>query len=258
MKKFILSIGLAGLLFGMNGFAAENDSLTKATVKLIKNYHNLEQKINNIDNSNLDNGSNIKNIQSDIESMKQEDSRASNAINQNSDRINAVEGSVKKVEAISLDAKKVAYQTQEIVNEMRGLSKNFKDQTSEVVGSAKVAYQKSTINETKVNSMTQALEETSKDSKNTQVEVQMLKKSLNELSTQFTLYKVKSEKELENLNVKYDNLKAYTDAELKVLKTKFDRAKPVYVLDKEDGKLDCSKGKCKDNDSDKIIDNFIK
>lgn len=257
MKKTILSIGLAAMLLGSNLFAAENDSLTRATVKLIKNYNNLEQKINNIDNGNMDNGFSVKKAQESIDLIQKENTNTISVINENRDKISKLEYSVKDVEKVANGAKSTAVETQKLVNEMRGISNNFKSQTNEVVGSAKVAYQKSTINETKVDSMSVAVEKNAKETKENIRNISTLTTSLSALADQFNTYKFNTDKEIENLNAKINNSKMYSEAEIKVLKTKLDRTKPVYLLDKTNSKLDCTGDKCQD-DSDKVINNFIK
>lgn len=257
INKIMLSIGLTSLLLGSNLVAAENDSLTRATVKLIKNYHNLEQKINNIDSGNLDNGHGLKKAQSDISSLNTETANMSNVLNSNVDKIKNLETSVKNVSAVSNEAKTIASQTQELVNEMRSISGNFKAQTSEVVGSAKVAYQKSAISETKVDSMGIALEGTSKEIKNTSAKVEDVSKRLNILNHAYAEHVKQNQLDVDVMNAKIDNMKQYYEAEIKVLKVKLDRTKPIYVIDKVAEKVDCSAGKCKDDSSDEVINNFI-
>lgn len=56
MKKTFLSLVVAGALFGgaTNLMASDTTALTKATVKLIKSYSDLEAQVNGIsDHSNL-------------------------------------------------------------------------------------------------------------------------------------------------------------------------------------------------------------
>jgi chromosome segregation ATPase len=266
MKKNIISITLATLILGgSNLLASDTTTLTKATVQLIKNYHSINTKVNNISNFSKSNLNKIESNKKEINKLNKSTNQINNDLkeirNINNNQQNDIAKLYQKVnnaEEISKNAESTAFKTQKLVNEMRGISSSFKDNSNKVVTSANTAYKKSLKLEEKVNLMEKALKQNADTLNSTKSLLATKSAELQKLQKEYKAFKEASRKKHEELESKIKSQEIYIKAELKILKAKFDRARPVYVIDKENTE-DCTNGKCKElsGSSDEIIKNFI-
>jgi len=267
MKKTLISLTLATLVLGTsNLMASDTTTLTKATVKLIKNYHNLNVEIDNINNFSESNLNKINDNNTNIEKLTQRVSKNETSISKikqlDSERDSKIKRLFEETAQVKETAKKAsdtAFKTQKLVNEMRGISNSFKKESNSVVNSATTAYQKSVKLEEKVSLLEKSLELTTNKLKSVESKLNKKSSDLAKLNKDYESFKVASEKKNEELDSKIKSLEIYYKAELRILKAKFDRARPVYVIDKETS-VDCSNGKCNKTtgSSDEVIKNFLK
>ena len=268
MKKTFLSLIVAGALFGgaTNLMASDTTALTKATVKLIKSYSDLEAQVNGIsDHSNLNYDqlnqakSSISKLESNLNSTNDQLSKTNYKVLTNEKNIQSLNNTLSKIESKADNAVDISNETKNLVLEMRGLSKDFKDQSGQVVSSAQTAYAKANIAETKTKAMEEAIRNDSAETKNNSLRVKDLEQKLNTLSMNFEQYTSTNNKEKEELRSQLASQKIQFESEIKILKAKFDRARPVYVMNKQEPVSDCSNGNCKGNkEVDDVITNFIK
>ncbi len=268
MKKTFLSLVVAGALLGgaTNLMASDTDALTKATVKLIKSYSDLEAQVNGMNSNNSitseqisKTNSDLSKIESNLNSTNDQLSKTNYKVLTNEKNIQSLNNTISKIEAKADSAVDVSNETKNMVLEMRGLSKDFKDQSGQVVSSAQTAYAKANIVEAKTKTMEEAVGSTSAETKNNALKIQNLEARLNKLSADYEQYVILNNKDKENLKSQLDSQKVQFESEVQILKTKLDRAKPVYVMDKQEKVSDCSNGNCKGNkEVDDVISNFIK
>jgi chromosome segregation ATPase len=269
MKKNILSIITAGFLisgFLTNAMASDTSSLTKATVKLIKENRAMAQDVLSIQSQH-------DNLNSKIEQNKVLIKNISDENNQIIGQFNSMKDQVQKVDSTStINSKSI----NELNNYKISSSNDLKTLDLRISELAKKIGM-SQENLEKINSNSS---KTSNISVSTKQEVEQLKKefedfkknasfNLTSLSKQttgdnasiFELNKHLKTLEGENkiLKEQLENYKIFTDSELKILKTKLDRAKPVYFMQEKEVKAECTSGNCQNsNDVDDVIKNFIK
>lgn len=268
MKNTFLSLIVAGTLLGgaTNLMASDTDALTKATVKLIKSYSDLEAQVNGMNNSSSSaleqinkTNSNLSKLESNLNSTNDQLSKTNYKVLTNEKNIQSLNNTLSKIESKADSAVDVSNETRNLVLEMRGLSKDFKDQSGQVVSSAQTAYAKANIVETKTKAMEEAMRNDSAETKSNSSRIKDLETKLNTLSMNFEQYVQINNKEKETLKSQLDSQKIQFESEVQILKAKFDRARPVYVMDKQEKVSDCSNGNCKGNkEVDDVITNFIK
>ena len=94
MKKILTSVALASTLFVSNALAADETELTKAVVKLIKQYNDLELKINGKSGSGLSSDERyFKKIQFELDQLKEDVAAlkaGQNSIKRNQNDLNSI------------------------------------------------------------------------------------------------------------------------------------------------------------------------
>lgn len=267
MKKTLLSLAVVGTLLGStNLMASDSTALTKAVVKLIKANQALEGKVGGVDkyseinaNGVAKNVVDISKLDSDLKNTNKAAATLSSTVNNNKMNISDIQKKIGAIEVKADSAEKTAIETKNLVEEMRGMSNQFKTQSSNVVSSAKTAFKKSTIAEEKINILSKAVRDVSASSKINANAIKDLEAKLGDLNKSFDSYKMSSSQKTEELESQLASIKVYFEAEIKILKAKLDRARPVYVLDKEVAATDCTSGKCEGSeDINKVISDFIK
>lgn len=260
MKKITLSLALCALLGG-SLMASDTNSLTKAVVQLIKDNHTMNSRINQMSDHGDNNTKQIELNLAGTEATKAatneildshdkriNENKADTFANKN--QIEVLFDKVAKTETMATSAESTANQTKALVEEMRGMNIDFKAQSGEMIGSAKTAYEKSTIAEEKSKSLEVSVTDYTSRTKIAEEKIKVLEAKVFDIETRL--------QKQDEISSKLDSTKIYLEAEIKILKAKFDRARPVYVMDNE-APVDCTNGKCTEtNDADAVIKNFIK
>lgn len=260
MKKITLSLALCALLGG-SLMASDTNSLTKAVVQLIKDNHTMNSRINQMSDHGDNNSKQIevnlgsaetfkKNTNEVLESHSNRISESKADIISNKSQIEVLFDKVAKTETMATSAESTANQTKALVEEMRGMNIDFKAQSGEMIGSAKTAYEKSSIAEAKAKLLEVSVTDYTSRTKLAEEKIKELEAKVFDIETKL--------QKQDEMSSKLDSTKIYLEAEIKILKAKFDRARPVYVMDNE-APVDCTNGKCTEtNDADAVIKNFIK
>lgn len=260
MKKITLSLALCALLGG-SLMASDTNSLTKAVVQLIKDNHTMNSRINEMSDHGDNNAKQIELNLVSADSFKKATNEMldshSNRITENKTDIVASKNQIEilfdkvgKTEIMATSAESTANQTKALVEEMRGMNLDFKAQSGEMIGSAKTAYEKSSIAEAKSKSLEISVSDYTSRTKISEEKIKVLESKVFDIETKL--------QKQDEISSKLDSTKIYLEAEIKILKAKFDRARPVYVMDNE-APVDCTGGKCSEtNDADAVIKNFIK
>jgi chromosome segregation ATPase len=261
MKKITLSLVLCAVLGG-SLMASDTNSLTKAVVQLIKDNHSINSHVNALsDHADTDS----KNIELNLANLEAHKKATADTLDSHDKRISENKADITsskaqienlfekigKTESVANSASDTANQTKALVEEMRGISSDFKTQSGEMIGSAKTAYEKSSIVEEKTKSLEISVSDYTSRTKVAEEKIKVLESEVARLSLGL--------QKQDEISSKLDSTKIYLEAEIKILKAKFDRARPVYVMDNEKSSLDCTNGKCTEtNDADAVIKNFIK
>lgn len=272
MKKNILSIITTGFLVSgfltSNAMASDTASLTKATVKLIKENKAMAQDVLSIQSQHQNLNSKIeqnkvliKNISDEnqtilghFNSMKDNVDRLNSSTQLNSNSINELN---KFKDSSSNDLKTLDLRISELAKKIGMSQENLEKINANSSKNSNISV-----------STKQEVEQLKKDfedfKKNASFNLSSLsKQTTGDNASIFELNKQIKSLEGENKTLKEElaTHKIFMDSELKILKTKLDRAKPVYFMQEKEVEAPCKSGKCQNNNSndvDDVIKNFIK
>jgi len=285
MKKIIAIIGLSGLFVGSNLYAADSNALTKAVVKLIKSYHELEMFTNNINLKEKENKNEIgklkirltkdesvfgKQIKQNTENINLNKNKIlinSEEIKKLREKISEIESTYKNANKMIIDSKNQVYQAKQILNQLSNELKKIKTESANSLYKSNISAEKanlliqsltklSTDIKTQLNKQNKAISDIKnsidslKKELNGKIEsqafkIQHLTKVINEMKEQQNKKNIELSEDIKKLQAQIDVMKTRYDAEIKILKTKFDRTKPVYILDEKIKPVNCKDGKCK-------------
>jgi len=255
MKKIIVSAILAGAL-SSTAFASDTTALTRSTVKLIKAYHTMETKVDQIKDQSLKNdsiiGSNSQRIESlgnQVSKFKSEMTSNKTSINVNNNNINQLQRKMAETEATSNAAAKTARETQQMLLNANGLKDQANKLANRADAKSKNLEQRLIVLETA---------DGSKLAANNKSRIDGLEKRVSDLEAAFKLHKDLSDKKAEEIMSMLNSYKLNTDANFRVMRAKLDRTNPVYVIDRAEAKEGCASGNCGEvPEADAVINNFL-
>jgi DNA repair exonuclease SbcCD ATPase subunit len=290
IKKSALLVGLGLFFNGSNLFAADQDALTKAVVKLIKGYHELEMYSNQTHTQAQQNkieidklkvrltkdektfSSGISKNKSNIEINKNNILENKGNIKKLQEKIDYIENTYKKANLMIIESKNQVFEANKILKELKEEFKKLKTQSDTSLYKSNISEQKAellikSLGELSTN-LKQQLMKQDQMLKNLKNRIDSMQEALNnkienqnymikKLKDNFMAYKqeqnknnIKLAKTIENLKSQIDVMKTRYDAEIKILKTKFDRTKPVYILDEKVKLEKCKDGNCSKDQTD--------
>jgi len=246
--------------------ASDTTHLTKATVKLIKSFHSMETQINGINNFSALNLEKIEKNRGDLDKNIKDLSKSNvdivnntQNINSNKQDINQIISSQHKVEEDSKKALKTANEMRKLIIDLKKVSLDFKNNSSKFINSADTAYKKSVQSQDKLNILETSVGNLSNKGRLTTIQSNQNKITINNLKSKYDKDMNAKDLKIEELESKIDSMNIQFNAEINILKAKFDRARPVYVLDKQDeGLINCVDSNCSSVSNDKILSDFVK
>jgi len=273
MKKTIMSLVAAISIVGGSTalMASDNTSLTKATVKLIKTHHAIENQMNNLA---IENSATNKMIAEQSEAIKlingqkleidQDIKEVKGKIQANQTDISKIYNQMENIKKNSDITSTNSLDSRKIVTEMRTISKEFESKAEKSSETTKTLFKKINVISENFEQLKLAVmkaNEKSIQNKNIIEKNNISLEKLKESSAQ-------KDNDIKELKSSMKSLQIRFNAEIKILKAKFERARPVYVTGQEPAEIeetvtsknDCIGGNCseKGTDLDNTIKNYIK
>jgi len=273
MKKIILSMTLIGLLGSTALMAADTQSLTRATVKLIKansetqvSFNKVFSDISNLQNSDLDINSKIVKSNSHIDSVESKSDMNGNNIIVNQKTISDLAGTFKAVEAKADKALITSEDTRRILSELSAVSTKVEEQSALTSKSNETMTAKTNSIENNVSATAKEVEAlrvalSIVDSRGVEnsVKIKALEKRIDMIGIDIANNEVRNFGRYEELSEKIKSMKIFYEAEIAVLKAKADRAKPIVLAPVNIS--GCATGKCENSlttDEEAILNEYLK